>query len=123
MVTTPQHENVSVFYYDGYKSLEAIRNFHQGEVILELPQSTMEGPDMYSLEVLPGIHVDCVLSPAGSINHSCDPTAAVRNGRIVAWKCIKEGDEITLDYKKTESKLAAPFDCNCGAKNCRGRIE
>jgi len=122
MATIPLHERVSIFFGEGQRSLVALKDFHQGEVIIELPQATLNGPDMYSIEVLPGIHVDCSFSPAGAINHSCDPNAAVRKNYIVAWNCIKEGDQITLDYKRTEHKLAAPFDCKCGSKKCRGRI-
>lgn len=123
MARTPLWESVEIFFDKGYRTLHAQRSFHQGEVIMDLPQETVERPDMYSIEVLPGIHVECAYSPAGAINHSCDPNAAVRKGKIVAWACIKPGDEIKIDYKRTESKLAAPFDCNCGSRNCRGRIE
>lgn len=128
-MTPPLHESVEVFYEfdelkgEGYRTLRALRDFHQGEYLFDLPQVLMSSPDMYSLEVIPGVHVDCSSSPAGAMNHSCDPNAAVRKGAIIAWSCIKAGDEIKLDYQRTEQKLAAPFDCNCGSKNCRGRIE
>ena len=123
MVVTPLHERVEVHYENGFRSLRALKNFHQGEHIINLPQMTTDEPDMYSIEVLPGIHVDCSNSQVGAINHSCEPNAAVRKGTIVAWNCINKGDPITIDYKRTESKLAAPFDCTCGSKNCKGRIE
>lgn len=114
---------VEVFWHEGYKCLCALKDFHQGELIINLPQRSMAGPDRYSIEVSPGIHLDCTDSPVGAINHSCDPNAAVRNGRIIAWTCIKTGEEITIDYKRTEQKLAMPFDCKCNSENCRGRIE
>lgn len=77
-------------------SLHALKDFHQGEVIRDLSAAT--------------------------INHSCEPNVAIRNGRIVAWACIKSGDEITLDYQRTDKAKFEPFDCNRGAKQCRGRI-
>lgn len=116
-------DDVEVWHYDDYRTLVALRDFRQGEVILELPTETLKKPDKYSLEVLPGIHVDCSNSLAGFINHSCNPNAAVRKSRIVAWSCIKAEEVITLDYHRTEQKISAPFDCICGSKNCRGRIE
>lgn len=119
----PQHERVTVYYENGFRSLRALKDFHQGEPILELPQTALTGPDMYSIEVLPGIHVDCSQSPAGAMNHSCSPNAAIRKNRVVAWACIREGEEITIDYKRTEQNIAAPFNCRCGSKNCRKRIE
>lgn len=95
--------NVEVLYYDGYKLLYALKDFHQGEVI-DLPPEIVNS--MYSV-----------------INHSCEPNAAVRKGRIIAWTCIKAEDEITLDYMNIESKTITPFDCDCGSKKCRGRIK
>ncbi len=42
---------------------------------------------------------------------------------VVAQKTIFKGQEITFDYKTTETLLAEPFECKCGAKNCKGYIE
>jgi hypothetical protein len=122
MVTDPNN-TLEVRMNNGYQSLYALRNFRQGERILDLPTKVLTTPDKYSLEVIPGIHIDCGYSLAGSINHSCDANASVRGRSIIAWSCIKAGDQITLDYTKTEQKLAEPFDCNCGSKYCKGRIE
>lgn len=118
------YENLAVVVSsNGFRSLYALKDFRQGERIIDLPQKSQPNPDTYSIEIAPGIHVDCSQSVVGATNHSCDPNAAVRKGAIIAWKCIKEGDQITIDYKRTETKLANPFDCYCGAKNCRRRIE
>ena len=111
-------------YFDGWKKmLKATRKIRQGEVIATLPQRTRFTADKYSIEIAEGVHLDCEYHFVGATNHSCDPNAAIRNMNLVAWKCIAAGEEITIDYKRTETKLAAPFDCECGAKNCRGRIE
>src|ERR1700746_3765694 len=117
-------EAPAYIWFDGlYRSLKATRRIRQGETIVNLPQNSMSEADQYSLEIYPGIHVDCSQSMAGATNHSCDPNAFVKENRIVAWKCIMPGDEITIDYKATEQKLAVPFECNCGSNSCRGRIE
>ena len=105
------------------RKLYATEDIRQGEEIIGLPSIGMSQPDMYSLEVYPGVHVDCSQSLVGAINHSCEANAAVKGFSIIAWSCIKAGEEITLDYKRTENKLAAPFNCFCGSKKCRGRIE
>lgn len=111
-------------YFDGeQRSLRASRRIRQGETIVYLPEDPLLDPDQYSLEIYPGIHVDCSQSPAGATNHSCEPNSCVKDTRIIAWKCINPGDEITIDYKITEHQLAVPFDCYCGTKSCRGRIE
>lgn len=105
------------------RSLKATRRIRQGEVIVNLPITILTMPDKYSLEIYPGVHVDCETSMAGAINHSCAPNSYVKDTRILAWNCIAPGEEITLDYKATEHKLAVPFDCKCGRLGCIGRIE
>lgn len=117
-------EAPAYIFFDGkQKSLRATRKIRQGEVIISLPQRTRFSPDKYSLEIAPGIHADCEHHMVGAINHSCEPNAALRNMRIVAFSCIERGEQITIDYKRTETQLAQPFDCECGAKNCIGRVE
>lgn len=116
-------DSPSYIRFDGKKkSLAATRDIRQGETIVTLPSRTRFNPDKYSIELAPGIHVDCEHSKVGAINHSCSPNAAVRGFGVVAWRCITGGEEITIDYKRTESKLAEPFNCECGF--CEGkRIE
>lgn len=110
------------------RGLYATEKIRQGETILIVAGKAQSYPDMYSIQIAPDVHINTHENPISATNHSCDPNAAIRlnigNGaRLVAWKCIEAGEEITFDYKVTESKLAEPFDCLCGAKNCRGRIE
>lgn len=108
---------------NGFRTLRATEKIRMGETIVELPQVSQPNPDKFSIELAPGIHVDCSKSIVGAINHGCEPSAAIRRGNVIAWKCIEPGEDITIDYKKTEQKLAEPFDCQCGSKFCRGRIE
>lgn len=97
------------------QGLFALEHIYQGETIIELPMGDyLFEPDQYSIQIAPDLHISCKNYPVGSTNHSCNPNAAVRGARVVAWSCIETGDEITIDYLKTESKLAAPFICECG---------
>jgi hypothetical protein len=104
-----------------YRKLVASRDILQGETIVTLPLKTLPGPDKYSVEASPGIHIDCTESLAGAINHACSPNAAVRHFRIVAWNCISQGDEITIDYMRTEYDMAVPFKCFCCGTLIRGK--
>lgn len=68
-----------------------------------------------------------LLHPVGCfINHSCDPTTEFVNDehglRFLARRRLGPGDQITFDYATTESSIERPFDCRCGAENCRGRV-
>lgn len=106
---------IGIHIEDGIKSLVAIEHIRQGETILTLPTETQSKPDKYSIEAYPGVHVNCTHSIVGAINHACYANAAVRDGRIVAWKCIEPGDEIAINYRMTETHLSNPFNCkDCG---------
>lgn len=107
--------DVARIEFDGsHRKLVADKDIMLGEVIVTLPLISQSEPDRYSVEASPGIHIDCSNSLAGACNHSCNPNASVRHYRLVAWSCIKEGDEITIDYTRTESQIAFPFICKCG---------
>jgi SET domain-containing protein len=58
------------------------------------------------------------------LSHSCDPNAFFKNDQrwLYALKDIKKGNEITIDYERTEPVISAPFLCLCGSPNCRRAI-
>ena len=56
-------------------------------------------------------------------NHSCDANTAMRGLDMVATRDIQQNEELTLDYAKLLDKEMEPFQCNCGAVNCRGIIK
>jgi D-alanine-D-alanine ligase len=56
------------------------------------------------------------------INHSCDPNAWLEGFNLVARRRISRGEEIRVDYATYGNNLLAPFDCQCGAENCRSRV-
>ena len=55
------------------------------------------------------------------INHSCDPNAEILVDEMVlaAIRDISEGEEITLEYDRTEVG-GERVECSCGSENCRG---
>lgn len=55
-------------------------------------------------------------------NHSCNPNTACFGLNVKAVRNIKKGEELTLDYATLLDEHMEPFDCRCGAANCRGRI-
>ncbi len=55
-------------------------------------------------------------------NHSCSPNTAYDGLNVVAIRAIAAGEELTLDYAQLTNAESEPFDCHCGAANCRGRI-
>jgi D-alanine-D-alanine ligase len=55
-------------------------------------------------------------------NHSCAPNSVYKGLDLVAKRKIKKGEEITLDYSTFLNEAMEPFQCRCGAPNCRGWI-
>jgi len=57
------------------------------------------------------------------VNHSCNPNAGL-SGQIclVAMRDIAPGEEICFDYAMCDSLPYDEFDCECGKRDCRGRV-
>jgi D-alanine-D-alanine ligase len=56
-------------------------------------------------------------------NHSCDPNTGFEGLNVVALRNISKGEELTLDYANYCDEWMEPFECHCGAENCRGWVE
>jgi hypothetical protein len=55
------------------------------------------------------------------INHSCSSNSILdisNRPKLIAKRNIKSGEEITVDYNKTE-KNGTKVPCKCKSKNCR----
>ena len=61
------------------------------------------------------------------INHSCDPNCGIgfdgANWSYVAFKEIKEGDELTYDYGMANYTVEHFPSCRCMSPNCRKDIK
>jgi D-alanine-D-alanine ligase len=55
-------------------------------------------------------------------NHSCRPNTIYDGLNVIALRDIKNGEELTLDYSHLLDESAEPFDCTCGAPQCKKRI-
>ncbi|MBK7885091.1 MAG: SET domain-containing protein-lysine N-methyltransferase [Chitinophagaceae bacterium] len=56
-------------------------------------------------------------------NHSCNPNTAYSGLNVLAIRPILAGEELTLDYATfLAEEYMEPFNCKCGAANCRGYI-
>lgn len=56
-------------------------------------------------------------------NHSCQPNTAYDGLNVIALTPIRPGQELTLDYASFLDEHMEPFECHCGAPNCRKLIE
>jgi D-alanine-D-alanine ligase-like ATP-grasp enzyme len=55
-------------------------------------------------------------------NHSCRPNTIYDGLDVIALRDIAQGEELTLDYSHLLDESAEPFDCTCGAPQCKKRI-
>jgi D-alanine-D-alanine ligase-like ATP-grasp enzyme len=55
-------------------------------------------------------------------NHSCNPNTAFDGLDVQALRTIQKDEELTLDYASFLDENMEPFQCRCGAQNCRGLI-
>lgn len=63
-----------------------------------------------------------VLEPPGCyLNHSCDPSAMRSGVQVFAWKPIRPGDEITIDYRLNAFD-GSSWPCDCGTSDCTGTV-
>ena len=106
------------------ETLVAVRAFEAGEPVFAFAHVTWRGErDALTVEDPRGRHVfDPLLA---RVAHSCDPNCRPSFDlmALIARRDISPGETLAFDYLATESALCAPFDCGCGARACRGRIE
>jgi SET domain-containing protein len=62
-----------------------------------------------------------LLPPGAYLNHSCDPNAMRSGVKVFAWKPIRAGDEITIDYRLNAFD-GDSWSCVCGGANCTGAV-
>jgi hypothetical protein len=87
---------------------------HYREVAVPTYQTIQTGPDRHIEE----------LGVIAHLNHSCRPNVLVHTGRLecIARTEILPDTEMTFFYPSTEWEMARPFDCQCGAPECVGRV-
>ncbi len=62
-----------------------------------------------------------LLPPGCYLNHSCDPNAMRSGVKVFAWRSIRPGEEITIDYR-LNAFGGQRSTCVCGSLNCSGEI-
>jgi SET domain-containing protein len=62
-----------------------------------------------------------LLPPGCYLNHSCEPNAMRSGVKVFAWKRIRAGEEITIDYR-LNAFSGDRWKCSCRAASCTGEI-
>jgi hypothetical protein len=64
------------------------------------------------------------IGPLTFMNHSCAPNVFIDtvDMTVTAIRDIAAGEELSFFYPSTEWQMAEPFECQCGATACIGRV-
>lgn len=103
----------------GFKSLYSKKGFQQGEIVCQLPcTSISHKPSQFTVQAGRYKHIEVGI--IASLNHSCNPNLVLDTTRmlVIAARPISIGDELTFFYPSTEWEMAVPFICACGSPNC-----
>lgn len=110
----------------GQHSLHATLFFDEGDPICDFTAGAIVAQPSY-LTIQIGLNKHITLQPdcLQYTNHSCNPNVFFDTDtmNLIALKSIHPDDELCFFYPSTEWKMAATFDCNCGASNCLGNIK
>jgi len=60
-----------------------------------------------------------LLPPGCYLNHACEPNAMRKGTHVYAWTPIRQGEEITIDYR-LNAFSEERCGCSCGSSNCAG---
>lgn len=111
------------------KGVFALRDFREGEFIfrrrLGAPLTIDEiarlsDEDRMHLCELDWEHSAVLFSPGCYLNHSCEPNAMRSGVKVFAWRAIRAGDEITIDYRLNAFDDDDQWPCACG--RCSGVV-
>ena len=112
------------------KGVFALRGFRRGEFIFRRRHGRIVAPsEVRSLSAKDRRHLceldyktSAVLLPPGCyLNHSCDPNAMRSGVKVFAWRPIRRGDEMTIDYR-LNAFGGERSRCYCGSATCSGWI-
>jgi SET domain-containing protein len=117
-----------------FKGVYALETIKEGAVVFQLQGTVTDTPTKYTIQVGWRRHLNFpTIRKANDdrdycwqfLNHSCNPNGYIDTADLTfrALRQIAPGDQITFNYLTTESAMAVPFQCICGATNCYGFIQ
>ena len=112
------------------KGVYALRDFKRGEFIFrrrhgravrneEIDLLTEE--DQHHLCELDWETSAVLLAPGCYLDHACDRNAMRKGTHVFAWRDIRQGEEITIDYR-LNAFTGERWPCTCGSANCEGFV-
>lgn len=110
-----------VFARKRFEQGEFIFRRRHGRVVDARGLATLSAEDQVHMCELGWDRFAVLVPPGCYLNHSCDPNAMRSGVKVFAWRPIRAGEEITIDYRLNAFDGDA-WPCACGSANCTGQV-
>ena len=110
-----------VFALRAFRKGEFIFRRRHGRVVSNRQLTTLSAQERRHLTELDFERSAVLLPPGCYLNHSCDPNAMRSGVKVFAWRPIRKGEEITIDYRLNAFGNER-WRCACGSQSCGGQI-
>ena len=110
-----------VFALRGFSKGEFILRRRHGRIVKVSEIRRLSNEDRRHLCELDRARSAILLPPGCYLNHSCEPNAMRSGVKVFAWRTIRRGDEITIDYR-LNAYGGERWACACGSASCKGTI-
>jgi SET domain-containing protein len=108
-----------VFALRPFRKREFIFRRRHGQVVSNRQLARLSVEDRRHLTELDLGRSAVLLPPGCYLNHACEPNAMRSGVKVFAWRAIRRGEEITIDYR-LNAFSDARSRCLCGSRSCAG---
>ncbi|HET8568650.1 MAG TPA: SET domain-containing protein [Candidatus Limnocylindria bacterium] len=110
-----------VFACRAFRRGEFILRRRHGRVVRTSQLATLSAEERRHLCELDRGRSAVLLPPGCYLNHSCEPNAMRSGVKVFAWRAIRRGEEITIDYR-LNAFGGERWRCRCGSASCTGTV-
>jgi len=110
-----------VFALRDFRASEFLFRRRHGRIIRNEEIETLSADDQRHLCEIDWERSAVLLAPGCYLNHACDPNAMRTGVKVFAWTSIRQGQEITIDYR-LNAFTNERWKCICGSPNCQGSV-
>ena len=114
-------KGLGVFALRQFRKGEFIFRRRHGRVVANADVRSLTREDRRHLCELDHTRSAVLLAPGCYLNHSCEPNAMRKGLKVLAWRRIRTGEEITIDYRLNAFD-SGRSRCLCGSASCTGEI-
>jgi len=115
------NKGLGVFALRDFAKGEFILRRRYGKVVVNCEIERLSEEDQRHLCELDWETSAVLLPPGCYLNHACDPNAMRQGVNVFAWKDIRQGEEITIDYRLNAFD-GGRYECLCGSEHCPGYV-